>query len=70
MNNKQVIVYGLLECTNDLKSIFLGHIHFKKLMKFQKVIEMFHCCLTRLRNKKLIIFIDRSHFKIGKYETT
>ena len=37
---------------NDLKSIFVGHIHFKKLMKFQKFIEIFHCCLSRLRNKK------------------
>ena len=52
MNNKQVIVYGLLESTNDLRSIFVGHIHFKKLMKFRKFIEIFHCCLTRLRNKK------------------
>ena len=31
MNNKQVLVYGLLESTNDLRSIFVGHIHFKKL---------------------------------------
>ena len=52
MNNKQVRVYGVVESTNDLRSIFMGHIHFKKLMKFRKYIEIFHCCMTRLRNKK------------------
>ena len=31
MNNKQVLVFILLESTNDLRSIFVGHIHFKKL---------------------------------------
>ena len=36
MNNKQVLVYGLLESTNDSRSIFVEHIHFKKLMNFQK----------------------------------
>ena len=35
MNNKQVLVHGLLEPTNDLGSIFVGHIHFKKLTKFR-----------------------------------
>ena len=40
------------ESTNDLRSIFVGHIHFKKLIKFQKFSEIFHCCITRLRNKK------------------
>ena len=48
MNNKQVFAYGLLLSTNDLRSIFVGHIHFKKLMKFRKFIEIFHCRLTRL----------------------
>ena len=52
MNNKQVIVYGVLKSTNNLRSIYVRHIHFKKLMKFQKFIEIFHCCLNRLRNKK------------------
>ena len=33
MNNKKVFVYGLLESTNDLRSIFVGHIDFKKLKK-------------------------------------
>ena len=57
MNNKQVLVYGLLESTNDLRSIFVGHIHFKKLMKFRKFIEIFHCWMTRLRNISLGFFI-------------
>ena len=52
MYNKQVLVYGKLESTNDLRSVFVGHIHFIKLMKLRKCIEIFHCCMTRLRNKK------------------
>ena len=58
MNNKQVLVYGLLESTNDLRSIFVGHIHSKKLMKFRKFIEIFHCCITMLRNTNLSVFIQ------------
>ena len=34
MNNKHVLVYGVLEPANDLRSIFVGHIHFKMLTKF------------------------------------
>ena len=41
MNSKQVIVYGLLESTNDLRSIFVGHIHFKKLMNFENLLKYF-----------------------------
>ena len=52
MNKKQVLVYGLLESTNGLRSIFVENIHFKKLMIFQKFIELFHCCMTRLKNEK------------------
>ena len=66
MNNKQVLVYGMLEKTNDLRRIFVGHILFKKLMKFRKFIEIFHCCLTRLSNKKwflLFILLDKNHVK-------
>ena len=37
--------------TNDLSSIFMGNTHFKKLIKFKKIIETFDCCLTRVRNK-------------------
>ena len=34
------------------KKHFCGHIHFKKLVKFWKFIEIFHCFMTKLRNKK------------------
>ena len=56
MNNKQVPVYRLLGSTNDLRSIFVGHIYFKKLMIFRKFIEIFRCCITRLKNKKYVFF--------------
>ena len=55
MNNKKVLVNGLFESTNDLRSVFVGHIHFRKLMKFRNFI---------------IISIDENHFKEGKYGTT
>ena len=55
MNNKKVLVNGLFESTNDLRSVFVGHIRFKKLMKFRNFI---------------IILIDKNHFKEGKYGTT
>ena len=58
MMNKQVLVYGLLESTNDLRSIFVGHIHFKKITKFQNFIEIFYCGMTRLRNTNLGVFIQ------------
>ena len=35
--SKQVLVYGVLESTNDLKYTFVEHIHFKKPMKFRIV---------------------------------
>ena len=54
--NKQVLVYGSLVTTNKLRSIFVGHIHLKKLMKFRKFIEIIHCFMTRLRNKKYGFF--------------
>ena len=57
MNNKQVLIYGVLESTIDLRSIFVGHINFKKL-EFRKLIEMFHCCMTRLRKSNLDVFIQ------------
>ena len=52
MNNKQVLVYGVLESTNDLRNVFVVNIHFKKLVKFRKFINIFQGCMTRLRNKK------------------
>ena len=41
MNNKQVLVheYELLESTNHLRSIFMGHIHLKKLMNFENLLK-------------------------------
>ena len=56
MNNKQVLSYAVLESTNDLRSVFVGHI--KKLMKFRKFVEIFHCNMTRLRNTNLGIFMQ------------
>ena len=58
MRNKQVLVYGMLESTKDLRNVFVGHIHFKKTMKFRKFIEIFHCCMTRLRDTNLGVFIQ------------
>ena len=53
MNNKQVLVYGVLESTNDLRSIFMGHIHFKKLMNFENILKYFTvaCPGSGTRNK-------------------
>ena len=31
MNNKQALVHGVLESTIDLRSVFVGYIHFKNL---------------------------------------
>ena len=56
MNIKQVLFYGLLESTNDLRSVFVVYMHFEKLIKFRKFIEIFHCCMTWLRNKKQDFF--------------
>ena len=55
MSNK-VLVYGVLEPTNDLRSVFVRHIHFKKIMKFRKFIEIFHFSMARLRNTTLGVF--------------
>ena len=57
MSNK-VLVYGVLESTNNFRSVFVGHIHFKKVMKFRKLIEIFHFSMARLRNTSLGVFIQ------------
>ena len=49
MSNKQVFIYEVLESINDSRSVFVGHIHFKKLTKFQKF---------RLRNTNLGVFMQ------------
>ena len=41
MNSKEVLVYGVLESRNDLRSVFVGQIRFKKLMKFQNLLKYF-----------------------------
>ena len=53
MNNKQVFVYLVLVSKNDLRSVFLGHIYFKELKKFQKLVEICHCCMTIKKNKNV-----------------
>ena len=74
MNNKKVLVYGLLESTNDLRTIFVGHIDFKKLMKIWKFIEIYSLLLGQAQKQEtrflLITFIDKNHFKKGKYGKT
>ena len=81
MSNKQVLVYGVLDSTNYLRSVFVGHIHFKKLIKFQKFTEIFYCCMTRLRstnlgvytrtiarNKNMGLSLFKETFKISKFQ--
>ena len=63
MSNKQVLVCGMLESTNDLRRIFVGHIGFKKLMKFRRFIEILHCCMTSLRNTNLGVFIQCQYIR-------
>ena len=41
LNNKQGLVYGVLESTNDLRSISAGHIHFKKLRNLENLLKYF-----------------------------
>ena len=59
MNNKQVLFYGLLASANWLRSIFVGHISLLHDQVQEKEIMFL-----------LIIFIDKNHFKKGKYGTT
>ena len=74
MNNKQVLVYGLSESTNDLRSIFVEHIHLKKLVKFRKIYWNISLLLDQAQEQEirllLIIFIDKNQFKNGTYDTT
>ena len=41
MNNKEVLVYGLLESTNDLRTIFLGTSILRNLLNFKNVMKYF-----------------------------
>ena len=75
MNNKQVLFYGVLEPTNDLRSIFAGHIlcsfETYEVSKINWNISLLH---YKAQGKEisfpLIIFIDKNHFKKAKYGTT
>ena len=70
MNNKQVLVYGLLESTNDVRSIFVGHIHFKRLIKFRKFVEIFEGTLMQiLKYFKIFVFIWNSSMEISQCNT-
>ena len=53
MNNKQVLAYGVLESTNDLRSVFVGHVHFKKLRNFENLLKYFTVAWpdTGIKNK-------------------
>ena len=65
-SNKQVLVYEVLESTNDFKSIFVGYIHLKK---FIEILSLLHDQIQHQEIRfLLIIFIYKNHFKKGKYE--
>ena len=65
-SNKQVLVYEVLESTNDFKSIFVGYIHLKK---FIEILSLLHDQIQHQEIRfLLIIFISNNHFKKGKYE--
>ena len=70
MNNKQVLIYGLLESTSDLGRVFVGHIHFKKLMNFENLLKYFIVAWPGSGTENKVSFIDKNHFKKRKYGTT
>ena len=41
MNIRQVLIEVMSQSTNDLRGPFVGHIHFKKPMEFQKFMKCF-----------------------------
>ena len=41
MNIRQVLIEVVSQSTNDLRGPFVGHIHFKKPMEFQKFMKCF-----------------------------
>ena len=67
MSNKQVLAYGVLQSTNDLRSVFVGRIHFKKLYRNisprhdQAQEQEFGCFYT--------MPIYKNHLKKQKYGT-
>ena len=58
MNNKQVLVheYELLESTSHLRSIFMGHIHLKKLMNFENLLKYFTVAWPGYGTRKKVSF--------------
>ena len=62
MKNKQVLAYGLLVSRNDLRSIFVGHIHFMKRVFLQ-------CQYTRtiFKNKNLGQSLLTTHLKFQNF---
>ena len=59
MNNKQVLVYGVLESTNDFRSVFVGHIHF---CGTHPLIS------TTLRNKNMGQSLFKKHSTFKKFD--
>ena len=41
MSNKKVLIYGVLESTNDLRNIFFGTHYFKKLRNLENLLKYF-----------------------------
>ena len=72
MNNKQVLVYGFSESTNDLRSIFVGQI--METYENSRIYWNISLLLDQAQEQDiiflLIIFIDKNQFKKGKYGTT
>ena len=69
MNNKQVLVYGVLESTNDLRSVFVGHIYYD----ISKIYWNISLLLDQTQEQEirflLTIFIYKRYFKKEKYGT-
>ena len=69
MNIKQVLVYGVLESANDLRSVFVVHAHFKKLF------HIFNFSLFHYQTQEhefgclYAMSIHKNHFKKRKYGT-
>ena len=69
MNNKQVLVYGVLESTNDLRSVFVGHIYYD----ISKIYWNISLLLDQTQEQEirflLTIFTYKRYFKKEKYGT-
>ena len=67
MSNKQVLVYGVLESINDLRSIFVGHIHYEISKIYWNISLLDDQAQVQEIRFVLIILIDKDHFKKQKY---